>query len=229
MSGENAPEATVDEDVVDVDDSSEEEPAVDPDDVDEPTEPEAKPAVKPAPPVKPVDDGWTPPTKDEYERIQSGLRKAAAEAKARKAELRRRDEEAEQQRMASATEEERRIAEAKAEASKAVEEKWRTRFLGKAIAHALAEAKARDTKITSRLIDLSEIDIDEDDATLTGLDEQVAELRQKFPELFEQETPVVQVPAQQKRRAAVTGSTQAPPVKMDATRRQLMQAGLIKR
>ncbi|PKV95917.1 hypothetical protein ATK30_6850 [Amycolatopsis echigonensis] len=118
-------------------------------------------------------DSWTPPTREEWDKHQADLRKANAEAANRKRQL------AEQAKQ-NETDAEKTSREA-AEAARS----GFLPFLVKAEAKAAFLAEGADAgkvaKLT-RLLDMAKIEMDGDE--LTGLDEQVAELKADFPELF---------------------------------------------
>jgi hypothetical protein len=122
-------------------------------------------------------DSWTPPTREEWEKHQADLKKANAEAANRKRQL------AEQTKQ-SETETEK----AKREAAEVAKSGFLP-FLVKSEAKAAFLAEGADAakvaKLT-RLLDMSKIEMDGDE--LVGLEDQVAELKADFPELFKQKS-----------------------------------------
>jgi len=109
------------------------------------------------------------------------MRKRAAEAKARADEL-----EAELRKLKAAADPdsvETKLAEAKAEAAKETEATWRPKVVNASARAALASAGCTATDRMLRLIDTTTLDID-DDGEVTGLDDQIAELKKDFPEKF---------------------------------------------
>lgn len=116
---------------------------------------------------------WTPPTREEWEALQkekATARSEAADRKRKLAELTKQHEDADSKSKREATE--AALASIKPVAIRA---EAKAAFLA-------AGADATKVSKLTRWLDLSKIEIDGDD--VTGLDDQVAELKQDFPELF---------------------------------------------
>lgn len=144
-------------------------------------------------------DEWAPPSRDEWERVQSALGKANAEAKKhrlRAKELTRKQEADQQARERAAAESEGRTEQyeqalaAAAEAEQrykplAVRSAARAAFLevGLRLDPAAPDRSAARLKSMIRMLDLDEIEID-DDGEVVGLDTQIAEIKDSYPELF---------------------------------------------
>lgn len=159
-------------------------------------EPDDEPADEP-------DDGWAPPTREEYERLVEGKKKADAEAAARRKYLRQHgidpktgnklnpdpepdDEPAavkDEPRGPSQAEVRRQVEKAAAEAE--LRGMRKTKSLVTGVNAALSEAGWNGTRLGSlmKLVDLDEVDID-DDGEITGLAEQIDQVKADFPELF---------------------------------------------
>lgn len=120
------------------------------------------------------EDEWTPPSREDWEKVQAALKKAQAEAKRR--------------RLANKAKEGADIPEGAEAVEKAVAEaegKWKTKVIRAEARGALASAGVDSAKLNKalRLLDMDEIDVDEDDE-VHGLEDQIDELREEFPELF---------------------------------------------
>lgn len=109
------------------------------------------------------------------------LNKAIRERQRAKERLRKKEQELEELRKASEGAEEKAAREAREEAVRTAEAKLKPI----AIRAALLEAGVKPGKIkgATRLLELGEIDVDEDGDVL-GLEEQLEELREDWPELF---------------------------------------------
>lgn len=139
----------------------------------DPVDPEPDPTPEPT-------DEWTPPTRDEWDAVQkasadqaAALKKANAESAARRQELKK----LQQANEDDDTKAKREAAETALAAMKpvAIRAEAKSAFLA-------AGANAEKVGKLVRLLDLSAIEIDGD--TVTGLDDQVTELKDDFPELF---------------------------------------------
>jgi hypothetical protein len=147
-------------------------------------------------------DDWTPPSRDEYEKLVEGKRKADAEAAARRKYLRQHgidpktgnkleSDEPEPEPAAakddqpqgpSAADVKRQIEKATAEAE--LRGLRKTKALVTGVNSALAEAGWNGQRLNSlmKLIDLDDVDID--DGEITGLSEQIDAIKQEWPEFF---------------------------------------------
>lgn len=142
------------------------------------------------PPADMPSDDWTPPSKDEYEKLQKALGKANAEAKTRREQF-----------QAAQRQNEDDAGKAVREAQEAAEKRLKPVAVRAAAKAAFLEAglqggSERVTKMT-RLLDLDAIEID-DDGEVTGLAEQVSTVKADYPELF--------TPEKQTRAPRVTAS-----------------------
>ncbi|MEV8615685.1 phage scaffolding protein [Amycolatopsis sp. NPDC051373] len=117
---------------------------------------------------------WTPPTKEQYEKLQADLSKVNAESAKRRVALR----ELEQKNESEAEKAKREAKEAAASRYKPVAVKASARS-------ALLEADARTDRVgaLAGLIDLSRLDIG-DDGEITGLDAEVKRVKSAYPEFF---------------------------------------------
>ncbi len=120
---------------------------------------------------------WTPPTEAEWKATQAKLKKANGEAAAHRKqadELRRKGE----------TETEAAARTAREEAEKAATTTWKPRLVRMAARTALVEAGliGKPDRLL-RLIDAEQVEIDED-GEVSGIDEQIADLKKEYPDLF---------------------------------------------
>lgn len=120
---------------------------------------------------------YTPPSRDEWERVQAALAKANAEAK--KHRLRARDLEK------GKPEDQNDDSEAKAR--EAAEARYKPIVVKAAARAALMEAGVGSDRVGKlmRLIDMSDVDVDEDGEVL-GLGGQIETIKTDYPELFEE-------------------------------------------
>lgn len=193
-------------------------------------EPDGAPDDEPEP--EPVDD-WTPPSREDYEKLVEGKRKADAEAATRRKYLRQHgidlktgnkinpdpepepDDEAARKDDAPAgpsqAEIRRQIEKAAAEAELRGMRKTKTLVTG--VNAALSEAGWNGTRLGSlmKLVDLDEVDID-DDGEITGLAEQIDQVKADFPELFKR----TRGSAGTSNSGAGSGQNGAPAAKVDA-------------
>jgi hypothetical protein len=186
------------------------------------------PVVEP----EPADD-WTPPTREEWEAHQAKLRTASGEAAARRKFLRangidpktgqkiepdepepepaaRPDDKNDEPRGATPAEVKRAIERAAAEAE--LRGRRQTRSLVTGLNTALSDAGWNGQRLSSlmKLIDIDDVEID-DDGTITGLDEQIAEIRTEWPEFFKR----TRNPANPSSQAGGSGQNGAPAAKVD--------------
>lgn len=135
----------------------------------------------------PPADDWKAPTRDEWERTQTALKKANDEAKNHRLKLKE---------AQKATED----ADGKAarEATEAAERRYKPIAVRSSARAAFLEAglaDARPERVSKlmRMLDMDAIDID-DDGEVTGLDDQVATIKADYPELFAKaKTPVPRI------------------------------------
>lgn len=159
------------------------------------------------------DAEWKAPTREEYEtlvkeRDELKLERAATAAEAKKNRLALRDLK-KQQRDAAATAAatgDKSDQDAAKAAEHAVEEALRV-YKPVAVRSAAEAALIKagfqnptDTRVDQmvRRLDMNDIDVDPDTGKIDGLDDQVSDLKDNFPELFEKPTPE---PASDPRRA----------------------------
>jgi len=136
-------------------------------------------APAPAPPPTPPADAWTPPSKEEWERMQAAVAKANADQKAaREAALAA-------AKAAGATEAEQA---AKLAAEQAAEAKYRPIIIDKAATAALVAAGADKPDRLLALIDKGKVTINAD-GSVVGLEAEIASLKKEWPELFRKPTP----------------------------------------
>lgn len=120
------------------------------------------------------------PAKDEDTLGESGLAALRAERERRK-EL---EKEIKALKRQNESETERAIREASEKAAEEASEVWKSKYVTAEIRTALTDAGV--TKASDRLlnlIDLESVSIDED-GTVSGIDEQIEDLKKEFPELF---------------------------------------------
>src|ERR1041385_2707349 len=171
----------------------------------EPEEPDAQPTEEPEEPI----DDWTPPPREEWEKLCEDRRKADGESAARRRYLRQHgidpktgtklqpdpepDAEPEeptakdeQPRGASKAEVERAVRKAAAEAELRGLRKTKSLVVG--FNEALSEAGWNGTRLGSlmKLVDLDDVEID-DDGEILGLAEQITAIKNEWPELFKRE------------------------------------------
>lgn len=152
-------------------------------------------------------DEWTPPTRDEVERMQKALAEANAEAKRNRLRLRelRRGQRTTEAKQGSGADDGADTARAVQEAAEAAERKFKPVAVRAAARAKFLEAglDPEDKGAMSRLlrlVDMDEVDLD-DDGDPVGLDEQIDDIKDDFPRLFEKPEPVE--PAKPERRRSV--------------------------
>lgn len=156
---------------------------------------------------KPTPPSWTPPSREEWEKVTLSLRETSAESRKRKERLRELE-------SATATEDERRAAEVAERARAEAEGLWRPRFVASEARSALASAGCRDLARMARLVDMGAVEI-LDDGTVTGLEEQVSSLKTDYPEAFRRER-IASV-----EKVASPGGARPVPKKQSATQKQV--------
>ncbi len=153
---------------------------------------------------QPPADDWAPPSREEYEQLLAAKKRADGEAAARRKYLRQHgidpktgeklqadepeaidaDPASSEQTQGLSQAEVRRQVE-KAAAAAELRGMRKTRALVTGVNSALAEAGWNGTRLNAvmRLLDLDEVDVD-DDGEISGLSEQIADIKTDFPELF---------------------------------------------
>jgi hypothetical protein len=146
-------------------------------------------------------DDWTPPSREEVDKLHKALAKANAEAKQRREQL-----------QAAQRQTEDDTGKAVREAQEAAEKRLKPVAVRAAAKAAFLEAglqggSDRVTKM-AKLLDLDALEID-DDGEVTGLAEQVAAVKEDYPELFtaEKQTRAPRVSASD--RPGTNGRTQS--------------------
>ncbi|MGW0575125.1 phage scaffolding protein [Streptomyces sp. NPDC002920] len=190
--------------------------------------PEPVVAVDPEPDDGPADD-WQPPTREEYEKLVEGKRKADAEAASRRKYLRQHGidpktgekataDEPEPEPVAkgdqppgvSAAEVKRQIEKAAAEAE--LRSLRKTKALVTGVNGALSEAGWNGSRLNSlmKLLDLDDVEVD-DDGEISGLSEQIDAIKAEWPEFFKRTRQV----STASNSAAGSGQNGAPAAKVD--------------
>lgn len=181
----------------------------DTDEDDDEEEPSAKAQAKPGPrktaaakpvpaaPAAPVaDSSWTPPTREDHERMKRTL----AARKAEKLDLQRQLNELRAKTAEAETETEKAIR----EAAEAGERRFKEPLVRTAARAALIQAGALastegdkekgEAKLRRllKLVDMADVSVDSDTGEVLGLDEQVEAMQADYPELFK--APVAEQP-----------------------------------
>ena len=174
--------------MADVDDVIEEEEELDTGDdsgADDDAGDDGKPAAKPKPvaPKKPDTDPG-----DEAKALQEmALKKANREARERRAKITELEATVAQLKEASASENERAILAATRNAELAAEQKWRPTIARWGADAALTAAGCTDgasRDLLLKALDLTAVELGDDGAVVGGIDDQVAELKVKYPAMF---------------------------------------------
>lgn len=144
-------------------------------------------------------DSYSPPTREQWDKVQAALARANAEARQHRLLTRKlRDEQAAERRKGE-SEHEAELREAREKAAGEVEARYKPLLVRGAAARVLVEAGAvladaagkplpgRLDKLL-RLLDLGQLEVG-DDGSVSGLDDQVKELKEGFPEFFEARGP----------------------------------------
>jgi len=143
-----------------------------------------KPAAKPKPGPKKPD---AEPDAEARALQEMALKKANREARERRAKITELEATVAQLKEASASEQERAILAATRNAELAAEQKWRPTIARWGADAALTAAGCTDgasRDLLLKALDLSAVEIGEDGAIAGGVDEQVAELKIKYPAMF---------------------------------------------
>jgi len=136
---------------------------------------------------------WTPPTKTEFTKVMRESDRRGNKIKELKAKI------AEYE--AKSTQGLTDVEKAKEEARAQEAERYKTRIINTEATAGLTKLGLKPEVNAKRLIkmlDLEEIDVDPDDGELTGLDEQLADLKESFPDLFTDAKKVRANPATRK-------------------------------
>jgi len=153
-----------------------------------------------------AEDDYVPPTKEDFVKMQAALQKANKEATRNRLALKELREKAEEGNSETEVEKARKAAEAS----------WKPRVVKSAAKAALLSAGAGKPERLLKLVDVDKCDVDED-GDVAGLDDQIDELREEYPELFEAKTT--------KRTRVETGDRTAKPRTKSAT--ELQAAALL--
>jgi hypothetical protein len=165
-------------------------------------------------------DTWKPPTKDEWQKVQDALSNSNAEAKRyrlRLREQRREQREAQQQAAKSGTSDDEAAARAAQDAADAAERKYKPVAVRSAARAALLAAGLNDgsdsvMRKLLKLVDMDDVDLDED-GDVVGLDDQIDDIKDTFPRLFEKTEPEQQQRSGRPRAPRINGADKktAPP------------------
>ena len=168
------------------------------------------------------EEEYVPPSKEELAKIKEALKAANDQAKRYRLAARSGGPAPAADAAGIQEETDKAIAKAKAEAAEEAEKTWKPRLVKAHALAAFAAAGCKSPERAARLVDLDSITFD-DDGNPEGLDDQVEELKEDMPELFEK--------TRQRGPAAprgVDGGPRTPgaPKKLSATERQLQGIGL---
>jgi hypothetical protein len=143
-------------------------------------------------------DEWKPPTRQDWDNVQEALRKARRDARA----ARRAAPKDGAEPNGGAPDAERLTR----EATSAAEARYKPLVVKAAARAAFAEAGIKGDAVhrVVRLLELEDLDVDED-GSVTGLTEQIEEIKQDFPELFAVAAPAT------RRTPKVDGAGRAAP------------------
>lgn len=128
--------------------------------------------------VTETDDAeWAPPSRQDWDNVNLALKKARRDARA----ARRGTVSGTAEQLGGAPDVERVTR----EATSAVEARYKPMVVKAQARAAFAEAGLKGDSVARvvRLLDLDDLDID-DEGSVTGLNEQIEEIKQDFPELF---------------------------------------------
>lgn len=173
-----------------------------------------------------AEDDWTPPSREEWERVQKSLTDANAEAKKHRLAAREAKRTA---RSAARTaekapdgspqqDEAEAVARAKQEAAEEAERRYKPAAIRSAAEAKLIKAGLQDptdrriAKLVKRL-DMDDIDVDLDTGAVDGLDDQIEELRDDFAELFTPPAPPAEAEAPKRKRAPRIDAADKKPAK----------------
>lgn len=181
------------------------------------------------------DDDDKQPTKEEFARMQRALTKANAEAKKNrlryKAILERTvggksgDKEGAGDGKDADKNRELDRERIRNDVSEAEEAKWKKRVVRQAAKAALLEAGLQgDPAKLARLVDENEVEVDDDGDISDGLDEQVEQLKEDYPDLFEDKNAP---PPKATRRGRIDGGNRdRPPAKKLSSAEIIQQRAL---
>lgn len=150
-------------------------------------------------------DDWKPPTKDEWEKVQASLAEANGQAKKhrlRVQEIRKEQRASAAARSGAGGDGDDDAAARDRKAAEAAEQRFKPIAVRSAARAALLTAGLNDPsdqvmKKLLRLVDMDDVDLDNDGDPI-GLDEQVEDIKDTFPKLFEKLE--VEKPADQQQR-----------------------------
>lgn len=133
---------------------------------------------------------WKPPTKAEWDAIQTRLKREAEQRKKANAEAASHRKQADEARRQGETDAEAKIREAREEAQREVVGKYKPKLLAKALEGAAAKSGfTGSTDYLVRLLGGAEaIELD-DDLEVTDLDDRLKSLKKDLPGLFTKTTP----------------------------------------
>lgn len=176
-----------------------------------------------------LDDDDKQPTKEDLARMQRALTKANAEAKKNRLRykaLLERTTDGKSDKDGTGDSKNREIDRERIrnEVSEAEEARWKTRVVRQAAKAALLEAGLQgDATRLARLVNESEVEVDDDGEIADGLDEQIESIKEDYPDLFEDKNAT---PPKNARRARIDGGNRdrPPPRKMTSAERIQQQA-----
>lgn len=162
-------------------------------------EPEPEPEPDPEPEPEPEPEPGVP-SAAEWERTRAALAKANEEAKRHRLELKQLKADAAKAAKEGEDAAAKELREAKEAAAAEVEARYKPLLVNQAAGAALVAARAavtgKDGKVDPgklakllRLVNLDEVDV-ADDGAITGLDDQVAQIKADYPVLFETAKPL---------------------------------------
>ena len=166
------------------------------------------------------EEEFTPPTKEEWTKLQAASKKAAAEAKARREMLRSNNIDLRTGKPKGKPADEKEDDKPKDDGPSEREAKLFTR----AVTSALKDAgvKPSGAKLLSREFDIEEIDLDDDDA----ISERIDELKEEYPDLFTEEDDEDEAPRTAKSDLG-KGRKRLESKKLNGTQQLLKNAGLL--
>lgn len=164
------------------------------------------------------EDDWKPPTREEWKKVQDALTEANDEAKRRRLqvrELRRQERTAERQADRTGDTSDEAAAQAAQNALEAAERKYKPVAVRSAAIAELIKAEFRnptDTRLSRMIgrLNMDELDVDPESGKVDGLEDQIEDLKDEFPELFgkEAEPEPEQKPEPRRRAARINGANQ---------------------
>jgi hypothetical protein len=171
------------------------------------------------------DDEYTPPTREEHERMKRALAKANNEAKKSRLKLKDLLKAAPESKDGKTDDKSKELdrERIRSEVSEAEEARWKKRVVRQAAKAALLEAGLRgDPTKLARLVDEDDVEVDDDGEISDGLEEQIDSIKEDYPDLFEDKnTP----PPRNTRRASINagGSRERPPARKLTSAEKIQQ------